>query len=386
MKNGYYILMKNLRKIIIIFLLLCFYCYFINIVNFPSTIITYSEDLENYRLCPFLKLEGEVETTSSELQSEYDLELSLGNITLKEVSLNIVEKTYVVPIGEIVGIKLYIDGVMIVGFSQIENINGELESIENTSNLEEGDRIIKVNDRDINSIEDLREEINSSYGEDLNIVIENIDGETKNEIISPIQTGENEYKIGLWVKDGATGVGTISFYNPETNEFVALGHGITDSDTGELISIETGEITGSDMISLTKGISGSPGEVNGTINTDEIIGTIEENTQFGLYGTIENTNLLNIDEDDLVEVALRDEITEGAATVLCSIDGETTKEYEIEIEKIFYENSSDNKSFVIRVTDEELIEATGGIIRGLSRKPNFTKWQINRSCNQCTCI
>ena len=359
--------MKNLRKIVIIFLLLCFYCYFINIVNFPSTIITYSNNLNSYKLCPFLELQGEIETTSQENQSSYNLELSFGDITLKNVSLNVVEKTYVVPIGKMAGIKLYIDGVMIVGFSQIENINGEIESIETTSNLEEGDRIVKINDREINSIEDLREEINSSYGETLNITVENVDGEIKTEVVSPIQVGENEYKIGLWVKDGATGVGTISFYNPETSEFVALGHGITDADTGELISIETGEITGTDIVSVTKGVAGNPGEVTGTINSDEVIGTISANTEFGLYGTIENIDLLNIDEKDLVEVALRSEIEEGTATILCSLDGETTNEYEIEIEKIFYENNDDNKSFVIKVTDEELIEETGGIIRGLSR-------------------
>ena len=378
--------MKNLRKIVIIFLLLCFYCYFINIVNFPSTIITYSNNLNSYKLCPFLELQGEIETTSQENQSSYNLELSFGDITLKNVSLNVVEKTYVVPIGKMAGIKLYIDGVMIVGFSQIENINGEIESIETTSNLEEGDRIVKINDREINSIEDLREEINLSYGETLNITVENVDGEIKIEAVSPIQVGENEYKIGLWVKDGATGVGTISFYNPETSEFVALGHGITDADTGELISIETGEITGTDIVSVTKGVAGNPGEVTGTINSDEVIGTISANTEFGLYGTIENIDLLNIDEKDLVEVALRSEIEEGTATILCSLDGETTNEYEIEIEKIFYENNDDNKSFVIKVTDEELIEETGGIIRGLSRQSHFAKWETSWSCYKCTCI
>ena len=125
------------------------------------------------------------------------------------------------------------------------------------------------------------------------------------------------------------------------------------------------------------------GEVKGTINTDEIIGTITENTEVGLYGVIQDTSILNIDENDLIEVALRSEIEEGAATILCSVDGENVKEYDIEIEKIFYDNSSDNKSFVIRVTDEELIEETGGIIRGLSRKPDFAKWQINWSSYKC---
>ena len=156
------------------------------------------------------------------------------------------------------GIKLYIDGVMIVGFSEIEDINGKIQSIDDNSNLESGDRIIKINDKDIKTIEDLRNEINLVNGESLKVTVENIDGNIKEEVINPIKTGENEYKIGLWVKEGSTGVGTICFYNPETLEFAALGHGIVDSDTGELLTIEKGEITQTKLISLTKGTAGSP--------------------------------------------------------------------------------------------------------------------------------
>lgn len=247
--------MKKFKKIIAIFCLLILYCYFINISNFPSSIITYNENLNTYKLCPFLNLKGETLVSSSDNSFEYDLSLSLGNVKLKNVSLTVLEKKYLVPVGKTAGIKLYIDGVMIVGFSEIENIDGEIESINDNSNLEEGDRIIKINDKEISNIEELREEINLVNGETLKITVENISGELKEEIVNPIKTGENEYKLGLWVKEGATGVGTISFYNPETMEFAALGHGIVDSDTGELLSIEKGEITETKIVSLTKGTS-----------------------------------------------------------------------------------------------------------------------------------
>lgn len=263
--------MKNLRKLITIFLLLVLYCYFINIVNFPSVIITYNDALENYRLCPFLELKGETQTSSEEIYSNYNLNLSLGDINLKQVELTVMEETKVVPVGKMAGLKLYIDGVMIVGFSKIENINGKLESIDDTSNLQEGERIIKINETKIDTIEDLKQEINESYGEKLNVVVESIDGIERTEIVTPIQTGKDEYKIGLWVKEGATGVGTISFYNPETKEFVALGHGIMDSDTGELISIDYGDITTTSIISVTKGIMGNPGEVKGVIRDNELV-------------------------------------------------------------------------------------------------------------------
>lgn len=198
--------MKKFKKIIAIFCLLIIYCYFINISNFPNAIITYSENLENYKFCPFLKLKGETLVYSSGETSNYKLSLSLGNISVKDVDLTVLEKKYLVPVGQMVGIKLYIDGVMIVGFSEIENIDGEIVSISDNSNLEEGDRIIKINDEYINNIDDLREKINSLKGEDLKVTVQNINGEFKEEMITPIQTDENEYKLGLWVKEGATGV------------------------------------------------------------------------------------------------------------------------------------------------------------------------------------
>lgn len=247
--------MKKFKKIITIFCLLILYCYFINISNFPNSIITYNENLSSYKLCPFLNLKGETLVSYTGNTSNYKLSLALGNVDIKDIDLTVLEKTYLVPIGKTAGIKLYIDGVMIVGFSEIENIDGKLESIADTSNLEEGDRIIKINDKDIYNIEDLRNEINAMNGESLKVQVENINGEIKEETITPIKTGENEYKIGLWVKEGATGVGTISFYNPETMEFAALGHGIVDSDTGELLTIEKGEITETEIISVTKGVS-----------------------------------------------------------------------------------------------------------------------------------
>lgn len=361
--------MKNLRKLLIIFLLLILYCYFINVVNFPNVIITYNEKIGNYRLCPFLKLKGETQTSSEGITSNYNLSLSLGDINLKTVELTVMEETEVVPVGRMAGLKLYIDGVMIVGFSKIENISGNLESIADTSNLYEGERIVEVNGIKIDTIQDLKQAINESYGENLNIIVEDAFGVMRTEIVTPIQTGTDEYKIGLWVKEGATGVGTISYYNPKTNEFVALGHGIVDSDTGEIISIDYGEITSTNIISITKGVTGNPGEVKGVIKDDEIIGKITKNTPFGLFGTIDNLKLLKIDKNNTVPVALRNEIKEGKASLLCSIDGKTVKEYSIEIQKIFINNNEDNKSFVIKVTDEELIEETGGIIRGLSGSP-----------------
>ena len=165
------------------------------------------------------------------------------------------------------------------------------------------------------------------------------------------------------------GVGTITYYEKNSESFAALGHGIIDSDTDKLINIDSGELVTSDIVSITKAEINNPGEIRGTIANQKTIGNVEKNTQFGIYGKLENLTSLNIDLNEAVPVALRNEIQTGDAKILCSLDGKGTKEYSIKIEKIYTDNNYDNKSMLIRITDEELLEKTGGIIRGLSGSP-----------------
>ena len=147
------------------------------------------------------------------------------------------------------------------------------------------------------------------------------------------------------------------------------GHGITDIDTGELINIASGEFVTTRILNITKGESGNPGKIQGTIENQVNIGEIDKNTKFGIYGKVDNLSSLNIDTSKEMEVATRDEIQLGKATILCSLDNKTVQEYEIEIKKIFKENNYDNKSMEIKVTDSRLLEKTGGIIQGMSGSP-----------------
>ena len=165
------------------------------------------------------------------------------------------------------------------------------------------------------------------------------------------------------------GVGTVTFYEPSTKSFAALGHGIVDIDTEELINIASGEFVTTKILNITKGESGNPGRIQGTIDNQENIGIISKNTRFGIYGKVDDTHSLNIDYTKEMEVALRSEIQKGKATILCSLDNENVKEYEIEIEKIYVNNNYDNKSMLIKITDQELLEKTGGIIQGMSGSP-----------------
>lgn len=165
------------------------------------------------------------------------------------------------------------------------------------------------------------------------------------------------------------GVGTVTFYDPSTKSFGALGHGITDIDTENLINIESGEFITTQILNIKKGETGNPGRIQGTIDNQQNIGTISKNTKFGIYGKVTNPSALNIDLSSEKEIALREEIKEGKATILCNIDGISPKEYEIEIQKIYRENNYDNKSMKIKVTDSELLNKTGGIIQGMSGSP-----------------
>ena len=165
------------------------------------------------------------------------------------------------------------------------------------------------------------------------------------------------------------GVGTITFYEPETKKFAALGHGILDVDTNKLINIGKGELVTSKILSIVKGENGKPGEIKGSIESGISIGEINKNTFFGIYGKINNPTPLNINTKNTLEVANRNEIKIGEASILSTLDDTGPQEYKINIEKIYYNNNSNNKSMLIRVTDEKLIEKTGGIIQGMSGSP-----------------
>ena len=165
------------------------------------------------------------------------------------------------------------------------------------------------------------------------------------------------------------GVGTATFYEPETKSFCALGHAITDTDTGEIVNIANGELVTANIVSITKGRKGYPGEIRGTIDEGKTIGTIYKNTNFGVYGTVKNKNYLEADLTQEMEVAPRNEIKEGKAQIICQLENSAKKKYDIEIEKVYINNNQNNKSMLIKITDKELLEKTGGIIQGMSGAP-----------------
>lgn len=273
----------------------------------------------------------------------------------------------VIPIGELVGIKLYTSGVLVVGTSAIEGIDNQQHKPFDGTEIHEGDSIIAVNDNLVNSTEELIDLINMYNGESIEVKYLR-DNQERNCQITPVKDKNGEYKIGLWVRDSAAGVGTLTFYNEEMQTFSGLGHAITDIDTGDIIQTSSGEIDNVSIVSVIKGKEEQPGKIQGSIKQNSVIGNIYKNTPYGIYGVVKNFENLNLDYSKKVYVATRQEINLGEATILSGIDGKV-KEYKIEIEKTYLNNNYDNKSMVIKVTDEELLNKTGGIVQGMSGSP-----------------
>ena len=383
--------MKNtLKKLLLVFFLFVIYAYILAIINIPKKIVVFEGENISMKTLFGLNIKNKEETIETLSNSNITrdsgkktLEVSLfDNFTIKDVNVDVLPKTKVIPVGKIAGVKLYTSGVLVVGMSQIEGIDKKMYKPYENTGIEEGDTITKVNEIAITSTDNLIDIVNNSNGEAIKLNYIH-DEQTKECSIEPVKTSENEYKLGLWVRDSAAGVGTVTFYEPSTRTFGALGHGITDIDTGELINIASGEFITTRILNITRGESGNPGRVQGTIDNQNNIGSISKNTKFGIYGKVDNLSSLNIDSSKEMEVALRDEIELGKAKILCSLDNKSVQEYEIEIEKIYKDNNYDNKSMKIKVTDSKLLEKTGGIIQGMSRVTYYSKWKVCGSCYSC---
>ena len=363
----------KIKTILTIFFLIIIYMYVVNITQIPDDlIILRNEDLK-FKTMPGLSIIETMRTFSLDKETKIDTSIEiqlLGKITLRNVELTTLDDIEVIPVGKIVGLKLYTNGVLVVGMSEIEDESSRLVKPYENTNIQEGDMIIEINGEEIESIQNLKTIVNNTSGNDVEIKLLRDGTTVVVSNIKPVKVSKDEYKLGLWVKDAATGVGTMTYYEPKSNKFALLGHGITDADTNSLIYIDSGELVTSKVVSVKKGASGEPGEIRGTILKQKTIGKVNKNTNFGVFGELEDLTTLNIDTSKKYKIALRNEIKEGSAKILCSTD-DTNKvqEYEIEIEKVYTDNDSNNKSMLIRITDDKLIEKTGGIIRGLSGAP-----------------
>lgn len=376
---------KIIWLIPIIIILLTTYLYTLSIQSIPDNIVIFEGETINLKTILGIKADlteknKEIETISRNQIKPINttgkkvVKLSLfENIFVKNVDVDVLPRTKVIPVGSIAGIKLYTSGVLVVGMTEVQGIDNKKYKPYENSGIQEGDRIISINNKDIGNTEELVNTVNSSNGNEIQIQYIH-EQKTQECSIKPVETAKKEYKLGLWVRDSAAGVGTVTFYEPTSKNFGALGHGITDIDTEKLIDIASGKFVTTKILNVIKGESGTPGRIQGTVDNQKNIGVIYKNTKFGIYGKVDNISSLNIDTSKEMELALRDEIKTGKATIMCSLENGKINEYEIEIEKVFKDNNYDNKSMLIKVTDNRLLEKTGGIIQRYEWLSNYSEW------------
>lgn len=291
-----------------------------------------------------------------------------GLLKVKSISVNKVpQELSVYPGGQPIGVKLKTKGALVIGLSDLEGEKGKITSPAALSGIELGDSILEINNEKIDKGEKILSIISKSNGEAVNIKLEK-KGKIIEKQVKAQKNKEGDYKIGLWVRDSTTGVGTLTFYDDKTKKFAALGHPITDIDTGVILSVDTGEILPSSIISIKKGVKGNPGELKGIfLDNKSYVGNINNNTECGIFGDINNSNIY--DYNKKMKVALRNEIKEGPAHILTTIQGEKPKKYNINIERLLPQGEVGPKSMLIKVTDKELLNKTGGIVQGMSGSP-----------------
>ena len=280
----------------------------------------------------------------------------------------------VYPGGISIGVKINNKGALVVGYSDISTYDGLSESPGKIAGIELGDIIEEVNGENIETCSDLISKVKSCRNDELTVKILRGNSEITKKV--PLIKEDNEYKIGLWVRDSTAGIGTLTFYDKDSKTFGALGHPITDGDTNVSFNIKSGTLLRSSILSIKKGERGNPGEIKGLfINENESIGTIEKNTSSGIYGD-GLTELINPNFNKAMTVAYRDEIKEGHAQIITTVEDDGAKAYDIEILKLLPQDEPGSKSMIIKIVDPVLLEKTGGIVQGMSGSPIIQNGKI----------
>lgn len=285
-------------------------------------------------------------------------------IPIKTVKVNLISDYKAIPCGTPFGVKIFTDGVMIIGVSTVKTENGICNPAKECG-LKKGDVITKVDNQDIRNNEELAQIIEKSCGKQLNVSVQrgNIVFDT---CLKPAQSYDDKlYRAGIWVRDSSAGIGTITFYNSSNNSFSGLGHGICDIDTGDLLPLSHGDIMEASINGINKGKRGAPGELRGSFVDAQPIGALKANTETGVYGTLKKSPSSNRS----LTIAMKQQVKTGPAKILTTLSGESPKYYDINIESINYNDNNPTKNILILITDKELIEKTGGIVQGMSGSP-----------------
>lgn len=287
----------------------------------------------------------------------------LGVIPVKQANVLVVDETNVAVLGTPFGIKMYTDGVLVSNISDIVTSTGKYCPAKDAGILV-GDYIISVNGVKVNSNEDLANLIEDCGGETLNIVLRREDEKIVKQLKPVLSLDENLYRAGIWVKDSSAGIGTLTFYSPQTNTVCGLGHAVFDKDSGEIIDFSNGQLVNASIVSVIRGVAGVPGELKGKLEYGKIA-NMTANTNNGIYGDLS----CEINLDNLTEIAFANEIKNGNAKILCTTDESGPQLYNctVKVKDINVNNTTQN--LIVEITDKDLLEKTGGIVQGMSGSP-----------------
>nr|WP_316569675.1 SpoIVB peptidase [Neobacillus sp. YIM B06451] len=316
-------------------------------------------------------------SVSAKESGKSEVILDLAGIPIKKVDVNVLKGFRVYPGGQSIGVKLNTVGVLVVGHHQVDTGNGK-KSPGEMSGIKVGDIITEINGQKIEKMSDVAPFVQEAgkTGKPLNVLISREKGRFKAELMPLKEKGASNYKLGLYIRDSAAGIGTMTFYQPGSKKYGALGHVISDMDTKKPIVVEDGQIVRSTVTSIEKGSNGNPGEKLARFSDDrEIIGNINRNSPFGIFGKL-NRDIENGILDKPMPIALSHQVKEGPAKILTVVDNDKVEMFNIEIVSTIPQKFPATKGMVIKVTDPKLLAKTGGIVQGMSGSPIIQSGKI----------
>lgn len=291
--------------------------------------------------------------------------MGAGNHT---ASVHVVSEKVLVPGGQSVGVRMDVRGVLVVGLEEIETVNGQCINPGIKAGLQIGDQILEINGTKVYKAEEVQSLVNKIQGT-VNLKVKRKDRTMHINLTPVIAKDDNLYKLGIWVKDKTAGIGTLTYYDPVNQSFGALGHAIVDPETGSVLSVDKGQLLQAKVQSIQEGTAGTPGEIRGVFyEAESPLGGLEKNSIYGIFG-----NAYHPIENPLYEKPLavgnQNQVEKGKAYILTTLDDNKLQRFEIEIEKISHQRKPSDKGMVIRVTDQRLLEKSGGIVQGMSGSP-----------------
>ena len=334
--------------------------------HIPDEIFVYADeetDWETFFQEPLISYDETVEVSQN---GSYQIRCKwLGVLPLKTIKVHTVEKQEVLVSGSPVGIYMETKGVLVIDSGEITDREG-IRRTPAEHIIQSGDYICEIDGKVLTGKRQLMQLVRENQGEPMELQVIRHQETIKLEM-TPVETEDGSYKLGIWVRDNIQGIGTLTFVEPD-GTFGALGHGISDVDTGERLEISDGDLYHADILSIQKGTAGTPGELRGVINYREEnrIGTICGNSQYGIRGQMEPGKYT--ESMKKIPTGLKQEIQTGKAEIRCDI-GDGIREYQCEILEIDSNARDTNKCFVLRITDDDLLSRTGGIVQGMSGSP-----------------